>query len=113
MDLHIWDVHESVKVPVAPGAMVARSGTSGDSTETPFAIVTAMVVINKLDNKEPSWVTLKLPVLTSCKAGDLVDASFSVDLKQFNGQFADAGLYQVFIACGAFVSGPFAFEVVE
>ncbi|MBN1602185.1 MAG: hypothetical protein JW915_11290 [Chitinispirillaceae bacterium] len=106
-----WMMHGIIRIPVAPGSLVATSETLRDSA-IPSAIVTAMVIINKLDNKEPSWITIKLPVLTPCKAGDLADASFSVDLKRFNGQYSDVGVYQVFIACGAYVAGPFALEVV-
>jgi hypothetical protein len=106
-----WMMHGSIRTPVAPGAIVNLSETHKDFSTTPAAIVTAMVIINKLDNKEPSWITLKLPVRSSCKAGQLADVSFSVNLKRFNDQFAEAGVYQVFVACGAFVAGPFALEV--
>jgi hypothetical protein len=106
-----WMMHGSIRTPVAPGGIVNLSETHKDFSTTPAAIVTAMVIINKLDNKEPSWITLKLPVRSSCKAGQLADVSFSVNLKRFNDQFAEAGVYQVFVACGAFVAGPFALEV--
>ncbi|HEX2957207.1 MAG TPA: hypothetical protein VHO70_10255, partial [Chitinispirillaceae bacterium] len=110
---HRWMMHGSIRVPVALGAMVNGSEMHTDSSDTPCAIITGMIIVNKLDNREPSWITLKLPVSSTCKAGDIVDVSFSADLKQFNEEFADAGVYQVYVACGAFVAGPFALEVTR
>jgi hypothetical protein len=107
-----WMMHGSIRVPVSQGAIVA-TGEQEKLSETPSAIITALVIVNKLDNKEPSWITLKLPVLTKCKVKDPADVSFSVDLKRFKAQFSEPGVYQVFIACEAFVSGPFALEVTE
>lgn len=108
-----WMVHGSIRVPVAPGAIVDNSSEKNTASGIPSAIITAMVILNKLDNREPATTSLKMPVYALCKAGDIVDVSFSADLKRLHGDLAAAGVYQIFIVCGAFVSGPFALAVTD
>jgi hypothetical protein len=106
-------LHGAMRLEVSPHSLVHQTDSSGGDrsaqTNTPAAVLRAMVLVVMKDRSMPVRIPLEIPVWSdrTLKPGDLVDAAFSIDIAEAMPKQALAGTYQVYIVGGRYLSGPY------
>jgi hypothetical protein len=105
------------RVPVPTSAIVAlhtQAQTSAtvenkNPTTIPTAVLTGLLMFVQKDLRVPLRVDLQIPIYTKApiKPGDVVEGFFGIDLASQLPQSFSAGTYQVYLAVGEHIAGPY------
>ncbi len=104
-------VHGLARVAVPGAALLAGRPPEPEARESiPGAVLTLTVLVGGLDRPEPSQVVVRAPIFAKrvLKAGQLVEAAFSLDLQATLRQPLQPSEhpYQLWLVAGEHVGGP-------
>lgn len=107
--------HGVLKLELLPQMIVSAAPGSGApapaaSPKPPSALVRATVLVLMKDQTQAMRLPLEIPVWSdrALRAGEVVEAAFSVDLAAVLPATPPAGVYQVYLLSGQYLSGPYA-----
>lgn len=102
-------LHGALKVKLTAQQIVPRSGAPG-AADSPSAIVRATVLVLMKNQSRPMLLPLEIPIWSdhALGSGDVVDAAFVADLSPVLPPQPPAGVYQVYLLSGPYLSGPHA-----
>lgn len=109
-------VHGALRLELTRPMIVAPpSATGGHHARTPRAVLRATVLVLMKNMAQPMLAQVEVPIFgeRELHAGDVVDAAFAVDLATILPPKPRAGLYQVYLLAGPFLSGPYPLSVPE
>ncbi|MBP8306097.1 MAG: hypothetical protein KAY46_02470 [Burkholderiaceae bacterium] len=108
-----WLAHGVLKLELSRQMIVGSATVSGaplaaGSSKPPAALVRATVLVLMKDQTRAMRLPLDIPVWSdhALRAGEVVEAAFSVDLATVLPASPPPGIYQVYLLGGPYLSGP-------
>jgi len=103
-------LHAALRIELSPAVLVppAASATATAGTPRPAAVLRVAVLVAMRDRNEPHVFPIEVPVWspTPLKAGQTVDAAFSIDLATLLPPAAMQPGAQVYLLAGRHIAGP-------
>lgn len=110
-----WLAHGVLKLELSRQMIVGSTTVSGapsaaGSSKPPAALVRATVLVLMKDQTSAMRLPLNIPVWSdrALRAGEVVEAAFSVDLATVMPASPPPGAYQVYLLGGPYLAGPYA-----